>query len=496
MKVIRVVSVACLFLFGFTVPCMGMDIRKAVIYDDSAYISYERAIHGQTAIECPPDMVPDSLTVVPMNSGTLRSVSVEPSRAVSGKAKDLQEALDMKKATLSTNRKAQAMVEKQIEIIYDSAGSKGKATSFDKSRIDEALGFIDKRVSSLSNRLVALSRKADKLELEIKDLQDQLNSVSRNPGYRIDVAADGIMEISYVIRGASWTPMYRILASPDRNKISIELTAQVRQSSSMDWDIRDLYISTGRPSYGIQSPELQPWYIYKASPLSKRTSKAMAESFDMAMASAPAQGATPQVETTATSYLIGVAKNVRLQGDGTPSTIQVRKQSLDAEFSRIAVPKYSPQAFLRAKSTLKGDMPLVAGPYSSFVDGIFSGKGGMNRIEPEQEIIIDLGIDEGIKVERKELKVFHEKTLTGKDKTIYAYAIEINNTRKNPTSVVVKDQIPISRDESITVELIKTNPEVKPDEEGALTWKIDLGPQKKEKADFSFSVTGTRLMLY
>jgi hypothetical protein len=105
-------------------------------------------------------------------------------------------------------------------------------------------------------------------------------------------------------------------------------------------------------------------------------------------------------------------------------------------------------------------------------------------------ITLDLGIDEGIKAKRKELKVFHEKTLTGKDRTTYAYVITIENTRNIQSKVIVKDQIPISQDEGITVDLIKADPQAKPDQEGILVWTIDLGPRKKEQAEFSFSVTG------
>jgi uncharacterized protein (TIGR02231 family) len=362
--------------------------------------------------------------------------------------------------------------------------------------MDDALGFINSRVTGLNNRLVSLSQKADKLTIEIKDLQDQLNSVSSRTGYKVDIAAEGMMDISYVIRGVSWKPQYRIFASPGLKKLVVELAVQVRQSSGIDWNVRELSLSTGRPSFGIQAPELHPWHLNKASTKSKRASKAMAESIDMALAEAPAEGAMPQVEAITTSYIIGAARNILLPGDGTPGTIQVRKQSLDTEFVRVTIPKSSSQAYLRAESILKGDMPLVAGPYSSFVDGVFSGKGELNRIEPEQKIKVDLGIDEGIKVERKELKAFHEKTLTGKDKTTYAYAIEIENTRNVPARILVMDQIPVSMDESITVDLIKINPDVKPDGEGILTWGIDLGPMKKEKVEFSFFVTGTRLIPY
>ncbi|HWR68393.1 MAG TPA: DUF4139 domain-containing protein, partial [Desulfomonilia bacterium] len=125
-----------------------------------------------------------------------------------------------------------------------------------------------------------------------------------------------------------------------------------------------------------------------------------------------------------------------------------------------------------------------------------SGKGTLGRTEPGQKITVDLGVDEGILVKRKETRAFHEKTITGKDRTTYTYEITVENTRKRTASIIVKDQIPLSRDEEIEVKLTKTSPEVKPDQDGVLSWSIDLGPREKKLVSFSFSITGAMPMPY
>jgi uncharacterized protein (TIGR02231 family) len=263
----------------------------------------------------------------------------------------------------------------------------------------------------------------------------------------------------------------------------------------MDWDIKELLVSTGKPSFGIEAPELQPWYLYKAS---KRSTKLKAESYDRApmAAVAPMEEIEAAVEATATSYLIGAAKNIHLSGDGTPATVKLAKNVFNADFSLISIPKYSESAFLRADFTLDSDVPLVPGSYSSFVDGVFSGRGKMKQVEPGQKMNLDLGMDEGIKVERKETRAFHDKTLVGKDRVTYSYEITIENTRKQKASITLKDQIPISRDKAIEVDLIKTEPEVKPDQDGILTWTLDLDPRQKKKASFTFSIVGDTYTLH
>jgi uncharacterized protein (TIGR02231 family) len=495
MKILRAFSIVMLCLFAHAGLCLGLDIKKVILFNDQALVSFDHELSGHLSIDAPPEIVPDSLILTPLAGGSVRSVSVEPARTMSGKVKDIKDSLSKKQAALAKIRRDQAMLEKQIDIIYDAAGSKGKATAFEKAHLADALGFIENRVTALNNRVVELAGKTEQIEMDIKDLQNQLNKVSQNPGYRIEITGNGPVEVSYAVRAASWKPEYKVYALPGTNRITVESSVQARQSSGIDWDIKEMLISTGKPSFGIEAPELQPWYLYKAS---KRSAKLKAESYDRApmAASAPMEEPEAAVEATTTSYLIGAAKNIHLPGDGTPAMVKLTKNAFNADYSLISIPKYSESAFLRASFTLDGTAPLVPGSYSSFVDGVFSGRGGMKHVEPGQKMTLDLGMDEGIKVERRETQAFHDNTLVGKDRMTYSYEITIENTRKLKASITLKDQIPISRDKTIAVDLIKSDPEVKPDQDGILTWTLDLDPRKKKKASFTFSIVGDAYALH
>ncbi len=285
MKTLRAFSIVMLCLVAQAELCLGFDIKKVILFNDQALVSFDSEISGHLIIDAPPEIVPDSLVITPHEGGSVRSVSAEPARTMSGKVKDIKDTLSRKQATLAILKKEQAMLEKQIDIIYDAAGSKGKATTFEKARLADALGFIENRVTVLNNRIVELSGKTEKIEIEIKDLQNQLNKVSQNPGYRIEITGNGPVEVSYVVRAASWKPEYKVYALPGTNRITIESSVQARQSSGMDWDIKEMFVSTGKPSFGIEAPELQPWYLYKVS---KRSAVLKAESSDRALMAAAA----------------------------------------------------------------------------------------------------------------------------------------------------------------------------------------------------------------
>jgi len=113
----------------------------------------------------------------------------------------------------------------------------------------------------------------------------------------------------------------------------------------------------------------------------------------------------------------------------------------------------------------------------------------LKTVEPGEDITVDLGRDEGIKIDRKE-KTFTEKTMTGKNKSTKTVTITIENTRDKKIDLKMKDQIPVSDDEGIKVDMKESVPVSKPDEEGMLNWDISLEPKAKVEMMFIYTVTG------
>ena len=77
----------------------------------------------------------------------------------------------------------------------------------------------------------------------------------------------------------------------------------------------------------------------------------------------------------------------------------------------------------------------------------------------------------------------------------YAYTIEVENLRDAPQTVLVRDQLPVSRHEQIKVRLDSAEP--KPDKHtdlNQLEWKLTLDPRAKQTVRFAFSVESPRTM--
>jgi uncharacterized protein (TIGR02231 family) len=468
--------------------------KRVVLFQDMAYLTALRtAANGKIVVDAPPEMIRDSLSVVPVQGGLVRAIGIEPKRLMSGRAAALKDDLAKSRGALEGKKRLRATAEREIDLIFESAKGRDKEASFSKPRLTEALTFIDARVGSLNEKIVSLDREIEDLTVKVKDLEAELSQVSAKQGYQITVETDSerVFQVSYAVTNSLWTPEYTVYADPAAGELIVETGALMRQSTGTDWEIGELSVATGRPGFGVQAPELFPWEIGLPRPYLNGGVMRKAEMAPMAMAevdmAAPAP--EPEVKATAATFLVGAAKSVTLTGDGKPRTVVLQKKKLKASLERVAAPKLDSAVYLRASSLWEGKMPLMAGSYTAFVEGEFMGRGYLKQAQPGEKISVDLGKDEGIKVERKE-KIFHDRTFTGKDRTACTYTMTLKNTRQFPVRVTLKDQIPISRDESVKVDLIETSPKATPDKDGIVSWDFDVKPGAEDKAVLSFSVTG------
>jgi uncharacterized protein (TIGR02231 family) len=126
-----------------------------------------------------------------------------------------------------------------------------------------------------------------------------------------------------------------------------------------------------------------------------------------------------------------------------------------------------------------------------FLDGTFVATSSLRTVMSGEKFDLALGADEGISVKHKRVQKFTEDTgLTNSGKRItYEYLITIQNNKRTAEHIVVTDQVPLSRNEKIVVKLLSPDAkEVKPTDEGALKWTLDLKPAEKRELTVKFTV--------
>jgi uncharacterized protein (TIGR02231 family) len=108
-----------------------------------------------------------------------------------------------------------------------------------------------------------------------------------------------------------------------------------------------------------------------------------------------------------------------------------------------------------------------------------------------------LGADERLRVERELTTRDVDKSFIGDKRRIrYGYKVELENLRDAPQTVLVRDQLPLARDEQIKVRLEAADP--RPAEHSDLNlleWKLNVPAGAKLTVRFEFVVEHPRALV-
>jgi len=129
---------------------------------------------------------------------------------------------------------------------------------------------------------------------------------------------------------------------------------------------------------------------------------------------------------------------------------------------------------------------------SIFLDERFVNTTAVDKqILPDEDLSLSLGIDEGIKIEKKLMKKFTEYSgVFSKDTQInYEYAIDIVSSKDKEIGINISDNFPVSRNEQIKVALeFPKKEDVKISDDGIISWDLRLKPNEKKTLKIKFRV--------
>lgn len=374
----------------------------------------------------------------------------------------------------------------------------------------QLLSFIGEQYSQLSEEVASNEEQIVELDKQLIVLRKQLQQLN-NPkpkesfgivvGIEPQGAGDFELELSYVVNRASWTPLYDLRVNHN-NLVSLSYLAEVQQSSGEDWQNVALTLSTAKPGLGTLPPKLQPWYIDAPSAqfATRRRARSLAEdNFDdmVMMAAAPAAGALIEAENVGTAVsreggvvTFQVSGGNNIPSDGAPHKITIFNDNYPCQLQYIAIPRLVRFVYLSAKVTNSSTgATLLPGTANIFRDNMFVGTTQLENIAPNQEFELNLGIDEGLKIERDLIERQVDKKLLGSQRRVtYAYRLKVTNLLERATNLKITEQLPVSRDEQIKVRLNRSNPQIQLGEMGILEWAIALLPQAQQELSYQFTV--------
>jgi uncharacterized protein (TIGR02231 family) len=425
-------------------------------------------------------------------------------------------ALDARKAGLSSQK---AFLE-SIRVAWGDRISKelaiGRPTS---SELMDAAGFVGAGVTKAEEQTLDI-------ETEKKSIKDKIDALRRqrdeSTGSRrketktvevmLEVAREGslTLDLATVIPQAGWVPTYDVRLAADAKTAELTFRAMVRQQTGEDWNNVDLTLSTARPAAGGAPPELYPWRIsfsrpepeMAAAPMqyggallgdmkAKRAGRVNAESdkFEDALEEVPAAVETAQISDEQSSVSFHIPRPLDIPSDGTQHGSVVAVEQLPVSMEFMAIPKLSPYVFLKSEIVNLAAYPLLPGKVNTFAGNTYTGSSQLKKVAAGEKFDLFFGSDDQVTVKREELKQHKEAGMFGKNRVSYRYRIELNNFRKEPLALTLRDQLPLAGDEEIKVSL--DDPSIKPDEfgtEGKVTWKTPLKAGEKKELTFGILV--------
>ncbi|MEA5579137.1 mucoidy inhibitor MuiA family protein [Anabaena sp. UHCC 0451] len=389
--------------------------------------------------------------------------------------------------------------------------------------LSETLDFLNFIGSQYSEYAIASGEcktQQQELEKQLQPLRATLQKIqtphpkeSLNVIVEVEVAGAGEfeLEISYVVNRASWKPIYDLRVDSKNNLLHLTYLAEVNQTTGEDWIDVPLTLSTAKLGLGSLPPKLKPWYIDTPR---IRTNDTLSVQRSMSPPPAmavllPAAASMPKSATEenednlidAETVVSEVSKqgNVvtfklnssgNIPSDGTPHKTTIFQADYPCNFNYVGMPRLVSFAYLQAivKNSPDG-ATLLPGKANIFRDTIFVGTSQLTNIAPGQEFKINLGIDEGLKIERNLIeRQVDKKLMSSQRRVTYAYRVVVSNLLNQAANLKLTEQLPVSKNEQIKVRLTRSNPQIQLSEMGILEWEIVLAAHEQQEVYYQFTV--------
>jgi uncharacterized protein (TIGR02231 family) len=505
-------------------------------------VKLERGDHVIVFNDLPSNAVGSSLRVEGKATGRLEIGSVDSRRlfvartddaVAASERKRIEDAIEKLKDERAQLQVAIEAAEAQKKLINNLAQLPAQppapnATAAPQPDWSQLFALIGQRIGEAQKVVLDAQIKIRDTDRRITDLEKTLVSLAPAQDERTEVkvfvAAETPLEADIVMRyqvvNASWIPLYdaRLMTGSKAQPPKLQLVrrASIQQRSGEIWDDVVLSLSTARPGAGTAAPLLNTETVdfEPEAPLPRPQPVAMAprsigaaspdrlaaaEGGDKAKVAAhsaglPAMESQATIETQAFQALYGISGRVTVPATGEVKRVQIDDMQLDPALTARTVPKRDEKAYLYAKITIARGTPILPGQVALFRDSTFVGNGRLPQLAPGEEHELGFGVLDSVRVHHAIAEETRsESGIISSSKTdTRNYRITVKSLHERALAVTVLDQLPVSQNADIKVELIgKTAPTKRDldDKRGVLAWELKLEPDEEKIIEFGYRVT-------
>ncbi|MDR0888095.1 MAG: mucoidy inhibitor MuiA family protein [Candidatus Methanoplasma sp.] len=464
------------------------------------------------------DGLPDSVDIASLNAsvisgGDLVRVSgnfdnLKQSKE-SGRIKELREKLEKAEedvSGLSVRIEVLRSEEEFLKLNRSIAGESGIKledlkilNAYQKERLDE---ILTQRFRA-QREIVKAKEVRDSIAAELNGIEQ--NKISLSVSVEIASEKEGTAEIvlSYFLDNAYWVPRHEFRVSESDGNVRLIAKGDIVQTTGEDWEDILVILSSGNPSVGGTQPVLRPWFIDIIQPhpaVLRGTVKAIGppapeysdieEDIHYSEGSASVESNYANAKEGSTSIDFELPAKITVPSRDDPFAVEIAAHELKAELQYYSVSKLDRDVYLLAKIQEWESLNLIEGEVSIFQGNTFVGKTYLEPGRTEGALELSLGRDKGIIVKRERGKDVASSAIFGKtNKAVRVWNITIQNTRKRDIELRLLDQIPVSVNKSVVVDVVNLSGAELNKETGEVSWVLNIKAGETVKKVLSYSVT-------
>ena len=359
-----------------------------------------------------------------------------------------------------------------------------------------------------SQTMTQIKQKQRQFNTKIEHLQNELNATNSELYHKdstekwyskVDVEVNAPAQtnatllLEYFVSGASWSPIYDLRVNDLTGKMYLVYKAQIYQNTGLDWNNVALTISTGNPMLNNEKPSIRKRFV-DAYQITNDSYKFKSKSTEM--------GSVRGARTENTAFYIdgvkiqnttnidfAIEKPYSIASNNKPYLVEINKYTFDALYEIYAAPEWDKSAYLTAQTSGWENNGFETGDMNIFLAGTFIGTTYFNPNTTSDTLTLSLGRDKSTIIDRVQTTDFSKnKTLSNVVEETFEYTIKVKNTRDYPIKTKIEEQIPLSKNDDVKVNIISIGDAKQDSESGILTWALTLKAKETITLKYSYSV--------
>jgi hypothetical protein len=443
-----------------------------------------------------PDIDPNSIRINCNKEITILSVVNQSNFLKLNDKKAEISSLEKKKKDLqykiSVLQSLSAVYKEEQDLILTNKSLSSTQESINIEELKKAAAFYRERLTEINLKVIDNNQKIKEISdelLKITNQLNELNSATLNKTSEIILsvttsnAVTSSITLSYILMNAGWVPKYDVRANDITLPLDLVYKADVHQNTEQDWKNVQLNLSTGQPFESGTKPTLDSWILRRLYTKDTRNEDGFVQTKVV-----DENGRDVSVSKSSTTQF-KIEQSYSVPSDNKFYSVEIIKYNVPAIYEYSCVPKLLSEAFLMAKIVSWEQYNLISGEINLYFEGTYVGKSSLNTNITQNTLMISLGKDKNVVVSRNKIKDFSKKQfLSSKKSELYAWEINVRNNKKQPISLVIEDQFPISTNKEIEVDRLDNGGAAYDDITGKLTWKVLLNASESKKFVFKYDI--------